>query len=45
MQLKKKNNSDEIRENWQLFRRQRNRMRFRLFRRQHQNKNNKDSKK
>ena len=29
-----KNNSDEINENWQLFRRQRSRMRFRLYRRQ-----------
>ena len=29
-----KNNSDEISENWQLFRRQRSRMRFRLFRKQ-----------
>ena len=40
-----KNNSDEISENWQLFRRQRSRMRFRLFRRQYQKRNNKDSKK
>ena len=41
----KKNNSDEISEKWQLFRRQRSRMRFRFFRRQHRKRIHKDSKK